>query len=123
VDADATVEERLRRRRERLGGREPAAKRDVPLGGRRLSSGLVAVDATVHCRHCGAALGDVRANVKSALALQETSVGYRWPLVDDAPGAARFVFRRFHCPNCATQLDAEVNLAGEPFIHALEVSA
>ena len=98
------------------------AKLDAPLGGRRLSSGLVAVAGTVHCRLCGTSLGDVHTNVKSALVLQESSIGYRWPLVDDAPGAARFVFRRFHCPGCATQLDTEVNLAGSPFVHSLEVA-
>jgi N-methylhydantoinase B len=121
VDAD-TAAERARRRRARLGGREPDAKLDAPHAGRRLSSGLVANAGTVHCRRCGFSLGDARTNVKSALVLQETSVGYRWPLVDEAPGAARFVFRRFHCPGCATQLDTEVNLAGEPFVHSLEVA-
>ena len=122
VDVAGTEAERARRRRDRLGGSEPAPKLDVPLTGRRLSSGLVALGDAVHCRWCGTGLGDVRSNVKTTLALQETSVGYRWPLVDDAPGARRFVFRRFHCPGCATQLDAEVNLVGEPFVHSLEVA-
>ena len=128
VDPDGTVRgadtdaERMRRRRERLGGREPRPTLDTPLAGRRLSSGLVAIAARVHCRCCGFDLGEAQTNVKSALVLQEASVGYRWPLVDDAPGARRFVFRRFHCPGCATQLDTEVNLTGEPFVVSMEIA-
>jgi N-methylhydantoinase B len=120
VDGDTDAERRARRR-DRLGGREPAARLATPPTGRRLSSGLVASGGNVHCRRCGADLGDERTNVKEHLVLQESSVGYRWPLVDDAPGAARFVFRRFHCPGCATQLDTEVNLTDAPFVHSLEV--
>jgi len=128
VDPDGTVRgadtdaERTRRRRERLGGREPRPTLDTPLAGRRLSSGLVAIANRVHCRCCGFDLGEAQTNVKSALVLQEASVGYRWPLVDDAPGAQRFVFRRFHCPGCATQLDTEVNLTGEPFVVSMEIA-
>lgn len=122
VDGDSAAE-RARRRYDRLGGRVPTPRLDVPLEGHRLSSGLTVQDATVHCRLCGAALcaADPGVDIKAALVLQQSTVGYRWPLVDDSPGAARFVFRRFHCPGCATQLDTEVNLADAPFVQSLEV--
>ena len=58
VDVAGTEAERARRRRDRLGGREPAPKLDAPLTGRRLSSGLVALGEAVHCRWCGTGLGD-----------------------------------------------------------------
>ena len=117
--------ERADRRRARLGGRTPLPRLDAPLAGRRLSSNLVVRANTVVCRWCATDLcpvsGDAGTDVKGALIVQESRVGYRWPLVDTAPGAARFVFRRFHCPGCATQVDAEVNLIGEPFVRSLEV--
>lgn len=119
--------ERADRRRARLGGRTPLPRLDTPVVGRRLSSNLVVRESTVVCRWCATALCAVAAgtatDLKGALIVQESRVGYRWPLVDTAPGAARFVFRRFHCPGCATQVDAEVNLAGEPFVRSLEVES
>ena len=116
--------ERADRRRARLGGRPPLPRLDAPLAGRRLSSNLVVREGSVVCRWCATVLCQVSGDttdVKGALIVQELRVGYRWPLVDTAPGAARFVFRRFHCPGCATQVDAEVNLIGEPFVRSLEV--
>ena len=116
--------ERAHRRRARLGGRTPLPRLDAPLAGRRLSSNLVVREGSVVCRWCATVLCPVSGgttDVKGALTVQELRVGYRWPLVDTAPGAARFVFRRFHCPGCATQVDAEVNLIGEPFVRSLEV--
>ena len=84
-------------------------------------------ESTVVCRWCATVLcpvaGDTTTDVKGALIVQESRVGYRWPLVDTAPGAARFVFRRFHCPGCATQVDAEVNLVGEPFVRSVEIES
>lgn len=123
VAHEASAAERAARRTTRLGGRTPRPARDVPLYGRRLSSTLVVHDGAVCCRRCGERLVDASGapDVKAALVAEELTVGYRWPLVDTAPGASRFVFRRFHCPGCATQVDVEVNLAGAPFVRSLEV--
>jgi N-methylhydantoinase B len=121
---DARTEaERARRRADRLGGRTPRPVLDTPLAGRRVSSALVVAEGRVACRRCGTELCAPGHDVKQALVCEELPVGYRWPLVDTAPGAARFVFRRFHCPGCATQVDCETNLAGAPFIRSVEVPA
>jgi N-methylhydantoinase B len=88
-----------------------------------VSSSLVVAGDRVRCRRCGHDLCAPSDEVKAALVCEELPVGYRWPLVDSAPGASRFVFRRFHCPGCATQLDCETNLAGAPFIRSVELPA
>jgi hypothetical protein len=53
--------------------------------------------------------------------MAETPTWERWPLSEACDGARRFVLRRFHCPECATRLFVEVNLAGEPPVWTLEV--
>jgi N-methylhydantoinase B len=118
-----TAAERARRRAARLGGQTPRPLLDTPLAGRRVSSALVVVDGRVACRCCGTDLCAPGDDVKQALVCEELPVGYRWPLVDTAPGAARFVYRRFHCPGCATQVDGETNLAGAPFVRSVEIPA
>jgi N-methylhydantoinase B len=120
-DPEATIALRQARRRERLGGREPLARRPAPAGERRLSSTLSVIDNNIVCRCCGATLGPADQNVKSSLVVDECTVGYRWPYVDGSPGAARFVVRRFWCPSCAVQIEVEVNLVDAPFLHTIEV--
>jgi N-methylhydantoinase B len=119
--AARTEVERSRRRAGRLGGRTPRPVLATPLAGRRMSSALVVADGRVACRRCGTDLCAPDDDVKHALVCEELPVGYRWPLVDTAPGASRFVFRRFHCPGCAAQVDCETNLTGAPFIRSVDV--
>jgi N-methylhydantoinase B len=92
-------------------------------GGRRLSSTLSVSAGRVRCRCCGHDLGPAGDNVKEHLVLDERSVGYRWPVIDTMPGAARFVVRRFACPECSVQIDVEVNLAGSPFVWSASLFA
>jgi N-methylhydantoinase B len=123
-DPDATERLRAERRRERLGGAEPAAALDEPpAGSRRLSTHLAVLADRVVCRRCGGDIcrADPTASIKDHLVARETSVGERWPFVDGAPGASRFVLRRFFCPSCATQIDVEVNFADAPYLVSVEV--
>jgi N-methylhydantoinase B len=123
VAGDHAATERLRSavRRERLAGREPLAPSSDAPTGRRISTALEVRGDVLHCRRCGTALGDASVNAKEHLVTRASSVGERWPFVDGAAGAARFVLRRFFCPGCAVQADVEVNLAGAPFVHSIEV--
>jgi N-methylhydantoinase B len=120
IDPAATAEARLDRRRARLAGRDPRPRLVTPVPGRRLAGELVEADGRVVCRACGHDLGAVTDDVKQHLVLEERSVGHRWPVIDAMAGAARFVYRRFHCPGCATQHDVEINRAGAPFVHSLQ---
>jgi N-methylhydantoinase B len=121
-DAAATEVRRHERRRARLGGRAPVSDLTEPCGGTRLSSTLAVRNGVLICRCCGHEHGAAATGaVKDRLVVHESTVGERWPYVDGAPGAARFVVRRFFCPGCARQVDVEVNLAGAPFVNTVEV--
>lgn len=115
VDADATAELRLARRRERLGGREPRPSLDAPpAGGERRSSVVDRVELdgvpTHRCRRCGELLGPAAEPLASQLVEQVQPVAERWPHAAGLRGTARFRFRRHHCPGCASQLDTRVTL-------------
>lgn len=115
VDGAATTDLRRQRRRLRLGA-DPA-RTPLPDGapGRRLGSGLVLFESgTVGCAHCGHELGPAADNVKTHLAVEETAAHDH---------SDRFVTRRYHCTGCATQLDVEVALAGEPPLWSVDVLA
>jgi N-methylhydantoinase B len=122
-DRAATEELRQARRRQRLGGREPRAPLATPRPGRRVTSTLVQQRDRLACRRCGTDLCDGSENVKHHLLVRESTVGERWPFVDGAAGASRFVLRRFFCPGCAVQVDVEVNLTGAPFVHSVELAS
>jgi N-methylhydantoinase B len=126
VDSEGTAAERASIRRARLGGRE-ARPLQPPATGPRLAGGLLVVgvgaNAEVACRHCGQSLGPATANFKERMAMTEVPGTEAWPRTRGLAGASRFVLRRFHCPGCATQLEAEVSLAGRPPIRTVEVLA
>jgi N-methylhydantoinase B len=122
VNSDGAVDvagsQGVRSSRRRVPDRAPALA-----GARRLSSTLAVRAGRTLCRCCGHDIGPASENTKEHLVLDERSVGYRWPVIDSMPGAARFVLRRFSCPTCAVQVDVEVNLVGSPFVWSASLFA
>ncbi|MEW2502533.1 MULTISPECIES: hypothetical protein [unclassified Amycolatopsis] len=73
-------------------------------------------DGQVVCRHCAQVLGDAAAPMRDAL-VRETLPANAGPSVRE--DAARFtdrpvVFRQTFCPQCLTQLQAEIVPGDEP---------
>ena len=76
---------------------------------------------TISCRSCGEDLCHRSENVKQHLVMHSEPVSKRWPLSAAYDGAARFVYRRYYCPGCATQMYVEVNLVDSDPVWSLEV--
>jgi N-methylhydantoinase B len=120
VDGNATTAARVAARRSRING-TPKERHTADVSGRRLSSHLQLVGETIGCRLCGHELCHRSDNVKQHLVMHSAPVSDRWPLSAAYEGASRFVFRRFFCPGCATQMYVEVNLVDTDPIWSLEV--
>lgn len=122
VDQAATDHLRHDRRRARIG-RDPLSPNAVPAGPDRgrMSSALDLVGDAVHCHRCDTRLGPAVDNVREHLVVAELPVTERWLETARHDGAQRFVFRRYCCPGCATQVDTELALAGDPPVHATQL--
>ncbi|MED4601625.1 acetone carboxylase subunit gamma [Paenibacillus validus] len=70
----------------------------------------------IQCRKCAHNISSVDKNYKLYTVMKEESVQTANPQnVDSRQYVDKdMVFRRFFCPNCATQLETEVNVKGEP---------
>jgi len=82
----------------------------------RISASLVVNEKSeIACMSCGHTLGPSGKPWKNAARLSET------PLEGAAgkpySNAANALLRRFYCPGCATILDSETALAGDPFLN------
>jgi N-methylhydantoinase B len=123
IDLDATRTLRQARRRERLGGAEPAA-RTRGRGGRRLSSHFDAVTQglreVIVCAGCGYQVCAAGESIHAALVMREMGVGARFALSERYAGSERFRVRHFYCPGCAAQVDVQVAMAGEPVLDTLD---
>jgi acetone carboxylase gamma subunit len=65
------------------------------------------------CEHRLCAANDqwkLHARVRESIVSDEAICA---PVMERPDG--RVVFRQFYCPGCATQIDTEIGLAGEPF--------
>jgi hypothetical protein len=117
LDTEATAKLRTERRRARLGGRDPKPAGEAPAGATRLGSQIDAVERDgVEVRICGRCqteLGPTGEPLLGQLAEEVVLVQERWPNTARLPGAARFAFRRRHCPGCGAQIDARVRLEGD----------
>lgn len=123
VDIKATHELRRARRRERLGGVEPAS-REHTRSGRRLSSHFDLVEAkgqeVVVCAGCGQRICAAGESIHSALVMRQTNVGARFELTTRYEGAERFCIRHFYCPGCAAQVDVQVAALSEPVLDTID---
>jgi N-methylhydantoinase B len=118
VDDAATRSLRAALRRERLGGRDPRA-RSHQRRGRRLSASIEAVGKDIFCSCCGIRLCAEGDNLYQHLLLREATSGERFVLGDRYDGSERFCVRHFYCPGCATQVDVQIALRGEPLLEAI----
>ena len=121
VDEAATAQTRTAVRKERIG-RTPKAQ-DYTRTGRRLSSHLEVVKGQVVCAHCGTPHCRAGENVFAHLALRENDCSERFVVGGKYEGSERFCVRHFYCPGCATQVDVQVALRGEPVLDAINISA
>jgi N-methylhydantoinase B len=123
VDADATVRLRDAERERRRGFSATlppgAGEADLPAvpGAPIVLSEALEIDANgrYRCRSCGQDLASNASNWKYFALASEAPVSpdaIRNRILERAD--ASLVFRTYCCPGCATQLDTEVALAGEP---------
>jgi N-methylhydantoinase B len=123
VDSAATASlrqaERARRRSFSAGLPPGPGSEDLPAvpGAPLVLSEALEVDAggRYRCRACGRDLASNRSNWKYFALASEAPVSpdsIRNRILERADGS--LVFRTYCCPGCATQLDTEVALAGEP---------
>ncbi|MBX6382580.1 MAG: acetophenone carboxylase [Microbispora sp.] len=75
------------------------------------------------CAKCGHDLGPASGNYKEHALRRVAPLEEAGPLVGDP---SRFIddrmeIRQFFCPGCVTQLDTEINRAGEPIIWDIEL--
>ncbi|WP_067461684.1 hydantoinase B/oxoprolinase family protein [Actinomadura macra] len=118
IDEDATRRRRQELRAARAPGREPdRMEREGARTERRLDDNLdLAADDTVHCAHCGAAVGD-RTDPTSGALLAELPARDAADQVKSDPALHTdrpVVFRRRLCPGCHTSLLAEIVPADAP---------
>lgn len=128
VDAAATAERRRRLKAERLQAfpdRKPQRRQGEKLVE---ASPYIAVhrdaDGLFHaCNCCGTALGPLGENWKHHALNDEQPVQVANPLLGDPQ---RYIdapvhFRRYLCPGCGTQLDAEVAVGDDPPLHDMDL--
>ncbi|MHB1536910.1 MAG: hydantoinase B/oxoprolinase family protein [Solirubrobacteraceae bacterium] len=98
-------------------GGTPQRRPPLPGAGTQVLGEYLAIDAEghYHCRRCNHRLAANTTNWKwwalCAEAHVEPSVIHNSIVVRRA---GELMFRRYHCPGCAVQIDSEVALAGEP---------
>jgi acetone carboxylase gamma subunit len=70
----------------------------------------------IQCRKCSHKISSVDTNYKFHTVMKEESIQFSNPNNFDPRQYVDkdMVFRRFFCPNCATLLETEVNIKGEP---------
>jgi acetone carboxylase gamma subunit len=86
---------------------------------RRISETLMLRDGSICCRTCSHVLGPAGRGWKEAAVLRPIKF-------TDLPGAGSGVsdlveLRRFFCPSCASLLDTETALPGDPFLEDVVV--
>jgi N-methylhydantoinase B len=117
VDEAATAKERIAQRRARID-REPKAM-NYARSGRRLSSHLEVAKGKVVCAHCGTALCGAGEKLYPHFAVRENDCAERFVVGSRFEGSERFCVRHFYCPGCATQVDVQVALRGDPPLEAI----
>ena len=113
ADPEATRAARREVRRTRIDTEPAAPDGGAHTRGTPIDANIAAVDGGIACRHCGGGLGELRAGVPVDVVVRERRVP------DTVPGMApggyvdqELVFRTSSCPGCATQIRAEVVVAG-----------
>jgi len=119
VDLNATLQQRLSMRKERIGGRDPkvdtSKRHDIPSSGRPLCEYLQVAgsdgDAYVQCTWCGERICPRNTQWKDKVETRKVSVAESGPHRRDVN---QFFMREYFCPSCATQLDVDVVYQDDP---------
>ncbi len=116
-DDDRTAARRAAVRAARLG-REPVAgsdarRRPAP-SGRPLGEYLQRTDHGVQCTWCGEHVNDGSRPWKLDAHTVESPLSAAGPLRESADG---LILRQFVCPSCATLLETDAALPGDPVVH------
>jgi N-methylhydantoinase B len=122
VDAVATEARRAAIRSDRLGGRAPSPLAETD--GDRVAEYLVLDDAgRIACRMCGQDICGERESPKDGLVRRDLPIRAAGPnFVDPATYIdAEVQLRQFSCPSCATLVDTEVALQGDPVLRDTEL--
>lgn len=119
LDAAATMRLRRQQRQRRLGGRVPVPRNGAT--GMRFSEALaIRPDGSQECRRCGTLLAPAGGDAYAGLVDDAAPTRSVAPWSAGYPGGERFRLHRLYCPGCATQVDAQVLLRGEPVVRAAE---
>ena len=111
-DDQATRARRLVIREARLGRPPATAQRiDVAPTGKRIGEYLQVKGDEVQCTFCGALIASRSTHWKDVVPRQSLPTSVAGPNRD---GGDRFLLCQFYCPSCATVLETEVLLQGEP---------
>jgi len=119
LDVAATTRLREQRRRRRLGGRVPVP-RDGGTGSRFSAALAIRADGSLECRTCGTLLAPPGGDAYARLIDDAVPTRSVAPWSAGYPGGERFQLHRLYCPGCATQVDAQVLLRGEPVVRAAD---
>jgi N-methylhydantoinase B len=112
VDEQATRARRQDIRESRLGSLPLTGDRaDVALTGKRIGEYLQVNGEQVQCTYCGAPIASHGTHWKDTVPRQSLPTTAGGPNRD---GGDRFLLCQFYCPSCATVLETEVLLRGEP---------
>lgn len=86
------------------------------MSGQRLTEFLEIVDGEIRCRRCSQVLAPAGKNYKEGCVMRELPLTEANPQLRD-PGLYvdnEVVFRHLYCPGCATLLQTELAIDGEP---------
>lgn len=116
VDEDATAARRAGIRKARLGGTTPNRE---AVTGEANSLGALRLDdnRNFSCR-CGHPLGSARENWKTYAAMRVVDSREHGPLVHVRD---ELELHEYICPSCATLLETELMVKGEPSLHTIEL--
>ncbi|MBA3518845.1 MAG: hypothetical protein H0T75_14675 [Rhizobiales bacterium] len=81
-----------------------------------VSPALVADGGSTSCRRCGHRFGSSGESWKAAARVREVPLHRVGKAFDTGTGDGAVRLRHFYCPNCATLLDTETALEGNPFL-------
>ncbi len=130
ADLEATAKRRRELRAERLrAAGVDGDPTEIDAGraaeGDAITESLVVDDDGISCARCGYDLADsTDGSYKAGAAMIESSVEVATPLSKDPSIFVdpKLLFRQFVCPGCATQLETEVALEGDPILDDVRIA-
>ncbi|HEX3736548.1 MAG TPA: hydantoinase B/oxoprolinase family protein [Solirubrobacterales bacterium] len=128
ADEAASAERRRGLRVERLRAAgieaEPVEVSGAETPGTAITESLVIADDEILCGRCGHSLSPADGSYKSGVGVIERPIETATPLSKDPAIFVdqKLLFRQFVCPRCATQLETELALEGDPILDDVRIA-